>query len=92
VSPEEAEWIVTTAQPPFPSEIGDGKLVIWGQTETGRYLQVIFVLKKPQEIDYEGLAVEDWMEVESGNVEEIVRVIHAMELTKAMKKRLKRRR
>jgi hypothetical protein len=28
VSPEEAEWVVAHAQPPFPSQIGDGKLVI----------------------------------------------------------------
>jgi hypothetical protein len=55
-------------------------------------LQVIFGLKRAEEVEYESLSVEDWLEVESGDVAEIVRVIHAMELTAGMKKRLKRRR
>jgi hypothetical protein len=36
---------------------------------------VIYVLKRPQEVSYESLSVEDWLDVESGEVSEIVRVI-----------------
>ena len=88
----EAEDVVRGAEPPFPQAIDDEKLVVWGATEAGRLLQVIFVLKTPDEVAYESLLVEDWMAVEAGDVAEIVRVIHAMELTADMKKRLRRRR
>lgn len=92
VSPEEAQEIVTRVQPPYPMEIGDDKLVVWGQTEHGRYLQIIYVLKKPQEVAYESLTMEDWLDIESGEVTEIVRIIHAMELTPAMKRLFNKRR
>jgi uncharacterized DUF497 family protein len=92
VSPQEAQEIVDGAAAPYPMEIGDDKLVVWGQTSDGRYLQVIFVLRRPEEVEYESLSVEDWLEVESGGVSEIVRIIHAMDLTPAMKRRLARRR
>jgi hypothetical protein len=36
--------------------------------------------------------VEDWIDVEAGEVTELIRVIHAMELTAAMKRRLRKRR
>ena len=92
VRPEEAEEVVVGVRPPFPMEIGDEKLVVWGQTDDGRYLEVIFVLKPPQDVLYESLTAEDWHEVESGRATEIIRVIHAMDLTPAMKKRLRKRR
>jgi hypothetical protein len=92
VSAAEAQEAILAAQPPFPQEIGDGKLVVWGQTAGGRYLQVIFVLKTPREVPYESVAVEDWLEIENRRVNRIVRVIHAMELTPSMKKRLRKRR
>ena len=92
VSPAEAQEVVAGAEAPFPREIGDDKLVVWGQTTAGRYLQVIFVLKLPHEVPYESLSVEDWLEVEAGRSTEIVRIIHAMDLTLAMKKRLRKRR
>jgi hypothetical protein len=92
VSPAEAQAVVAAAEPPFPREIGDDKLVVWGPTIAGRYLQVIFVLKPPHEVPYESLSMEDWLEVEAGRATEIVHIIHAMDLTFAMKKRLHKRR
>src|SRR5258708_5517440 len=88
VSPEEAEDVVRTAEDPFPQSIEDDKFVVWGATESGRYLQVIFVMKTPDEVSYESLAVEDWMDVEVGGIAEIIRVIHAMDLTPRMKRGL----
>lgn len=92
VAPEEAEFVIAGAEAPFPRTIEDDKFVVWGATESGRLLQVIFVLKLPAEVGYESLSVEDWLAVEAGEVAEIVRVIHAMELTPGMKRRLRRRR
>ncbi len=80
------------AQPPFPQAIEDDKFVVWGPTESGRLLQVIYVLKTPAEISYESLAVEDWMRIEAGQIAVVVRVIHAMELTPSMKRLLRKRR
>jgi uncharacterized DUF497 family protein len=92
VSPEEAQEVVAGAKPPFPHEVGNEKLVVWGQTGSGRYLQVIFVLKPPQLVEYESVLLEDWLEIESEGIGEIVRIIHAMDLTPDMKKRLRKRR
>lgn len=92
VSPQEAEEILASVQSPYPMEVGGDKLVVWGQTNRGRYLQVIYVLKRPEEVEYESLSIQDWLAVELAGVTEIVRVIHAMELTAAMKKRLHKRR
>ncbi len=47
VLPEEAEDVLRHAQPPYPRAIGGGKLVVWGQTEGGTYLQVIFIFSPP---------------------------------------------
>ena len=92
VSPAEAEEVVRDARDPFPATIEGEKFVVWGATESGRHLQVIYVLKKPDEVSYESLAVEDWMAVEAGEVVEVIRVIHAMDLTPRMKRAFRKRR
>jgi uncharacterized DUF497 family protein len=92
VSPEEAEYVVRHAANPFPQTIEDDKFVVWGATETGRHLQVIYVLKMPGEVSYESLSVGDWMAIEAGEFAEVVRVIHAMDLTERMKRSLRKRR
>jgi hypothetical protein len=43
VEPSEAEYVVLNARPPYPEKIGDGKWRVWGQSQYGRYLQVIFL-------------------------------------------------
>jgi hypothetical protein len=45
VLPEEAEYVVNHAVASYPEIIGDGKWRVRGQTSTGRYLQVIFVIE-----------------------------------------------
>src|SRR4051794_20372060 len=92
VACEEAEQVVRNAAEPFPQTIEDDKLVVWGATDSGRYLQVIYVLKTPDQVSYESLSVEDWMGVEDGDINEVIRVIHSMDLTPEMKRRLRRRR
>ncbi len=79
------------AAAPFPETIEGDKLVVWGKSGAGRYLQVVYVLKPPHEVAYESLAVQDWMTAEGGQDEDVVRIIHAMDLTARMKRRLRKR-
>lgn len=44
VTPEEAEYVVNHAKPPFPQRIDDEKRIVWGQTRNGTYLQVIYLI------------------------------------------------
>jgi uncharacterized DUF497 family protein len=44
VSCDEAEMVVRQAKPPFPQQIGEDKLLVRGQGQGGRFLQVIYVL------------------------------------------------
>jgi uncharacterized DUF497 family protein len=38
VRPEEAEFVADNAEPPWPEQKGDDKLLVWGATESGRLL------------------------------------------------------
>ena len=44
VDPSEAEQVVAGAMAPFPYVQADEKYLVWGATEDGRLLQVIFVI------------------------------------------------
>ena len=44
VDPAEAETIVRQARAPFPQQIGDDKLLVMGNGNGGRFLEVIYVL------------------------------------------------
>lgn len=70
VMPDEAEWVVNHPPRSYPAGAGNGKVVVRGQTNAGRYLQVIYLLE----------------------VDEIVFVIHARDLTENERCRLRRRR
>lgn len=47
VSPEEAEFVVNHVASGFPRREGDGKYRVWGQSQRGRYLQVIYIFSPP---------------------------------------------
>ena len=64
-------------------------MLVWGRTRMGRLLQVIFVLKAPDEIAFESLTIDQWSDIAEGD--RIIYVVHAMELTPAMRKRYRRR-
>lgn len=36
--------MVDYAKRPFPQRVEEGKHVVWGQADSGRYLQVIYIL------------------------------------------------
>ena len=44
IRPEEAEDVVHGAKSPFPLIHGAEKYLVWGATEDGRLLQVVFVI------------------------------------------------
>jgi len=44
VDPQEAEEVVAGALPPFPLAQADQKYLVWGPTEEGRLLQIVFVI------------------------------------------------
>ena len=92
MTPEEAEFVVENVRPPFPQHIGDGKRRVWGATAAGRLLQVIYVLKRHDEVAYDSVASLDWLKLQASPMAEIVLVIHAMDLTDDMKRQLRRRR
>jgi len=43
IQPDEAEYIVERAKPPYPQMIGEDKRLVVGRLADGRYLQVIYV-------------------------------------------------
>lgn len=43
--PDEIEYVVCHATPPFPRIVGDAKRLVWGRTPVGEYLQVVYVLE-----------------------------------------------
>lgn len=44
VSAEEAEFVMENAGRGFPRSEGNGKYRVWGQSESGEYLQVVFII------------------------------------------------
>ncbi len=92
VTPAEARFVVENARPPFPQEVGDGKRRVWGATEGGRMLQVIYVLKDQGEVEFGSVDELDWARLQDSPGAKIARVIHAMDLTTDMKRQLRRRR
>jgi uncharacterized DUF497 family protein len=92
VKPVEAEFVVQNAAIPYPENLGDQKWLVWGPTAGGRLLQVVFVLKAQDEVEFGAVALLDWLALESTTSTKITRVIHAMELTPDMKRLLRRRR
>ena len=44
VTPQVAEEVVQAARGRYPRRIGEDKLLVWGMSEQGEMLQVVFVL------------------------------------------------
>jgi hypothetical protein len=50
VWPHEAEQVVRQARSPYPLYRADGKWLVWGRGQGGRYLQVVFVLDEDEAV------------------------------------------
>ena len=83
---EQVEYVVRNASEPYPKHIGDAKVLVRGQTESGFWAQAIFVFASDAvDIDYADVdlaALDD----------ESVYVIHARPMTEQETKALRRRR
>jgi hypothetical protein len=73
----EVEYMVRNAGKGFPRKVGDGKWVVKGSTEAGRFLQVIFIFPEDDDIDVDSLSVADLIDYSEGNAK-VIYVIHAM--------------
>jgi hypothetical protein len=91
VDPDEANEVLADMQPPFPQALENGKLLAWGQTLEGRFLQIIFVHRTVQSLDWELLNWEDRMALQDYDGVEVLYVIHARDLTPDEKRQLRRR-
>lgn len=47
ITTEEAEHVVTNAHPPYPEEVTRGKYLVVGQTASGDYIQVVYLIDSP---------------------------------------------
>jgi hypothetical protein len=89
VAPGEAEYVVRNAARPYPKPMPHGKFLVWGQTEAGRYLQVVYVERDPEQVEPDELsaaAIAALMEDDA----EFIYIIHAMQFSASMKHRHKR--
>jgi uncharacterized DUF497 family protein len=50
LTPEETEFAVTHARRPWPHITGERKRLVWGQTASGDYLQVVYVLEEDKSV------------------------------------------
>jgi len=91
VTRTEAEYVGQHSGPPFPREIGRRKFLVRGKTAAGRYLQVIYVVRSDEEIDYERLTLTDMIELTETSGP-ILYIIHARDLTRREKAKLRRNR
>ncbi len=91
VTPREAEFLVRHVRSPFPESTRDGKFRAWGQTQEGRYLQVVFVYSEDEDVDIKSLDPLDRLVFADG-LESVIYVVHARELEESEKKQLRRRR
>jgi uncharacterized DUF497 family protein len=91
VTSEEVNYVLAHSHSPFPEEIGEGKYWVRGQTQAGRFLQVIFVYRRIETLDWQVLDWEDRLVLLEEEADEVVYVIHARELTDREKRALRRR-
>jgi hypothetical protein len=74
----EAEHVVRHAVAPYPRADADGKWLVWGATEHGRFLQIIFVLVSFEDVhahEFQRLELHTRAALEDG--EQAVRIIYA---------------
>jgi len=88
VSPDEAEYVIERAMPPFPRTAGDGKFILWGRTDYGSCLQVGFVYLTDERVDVSRLQPMELLDFEAGG--KVLYVFHAMPMTSDQKRQYRR--
>jgi hypothetical protein len=74
---------------PIHNPLGGEKYSVWGQTVTGRLIQVIFAYRSDEEVDIAELSPLDRLRFQEG--EEVIYVIHARDLAPQEKRQWRRR-
>jgi hypothetical protein len=85
------EHVLHYASPPYPEYLGAGKYRVRGQTRSGTHIQVIFVHKSAEDVDFEKMSIEELIRLESAKGP-YAYPIHARELIGREKRREGRRR
>lgn len=78
----DAKYIVEHAEPPFPREIGDEKYLVWGQTASGDYLEVIFAFRVSEDLAFSDLDISDWGAMIDYPATVSIYICHAMPMKK----------
>jgi uncharacterized DUF497 family protein len=79
VTPEEAKEVAHGAKRPYAMNMGNGKWLVRGATKRGRFLQVIYVYRPIDDVDFDTVDPEDRVHLQESD--ELGYVIHARELT-----------
>jgi hypothetical protein len=74
----DAKYVIEHSEPPFPREIGNDKLLVWGQTKTREYLEVVFAFKLPDDLEFTSLEFLDWISALDYQGTVAIYIIHAM--------------
>ena len=90
VVPAEAEYVVRRERRPFPEPVGGGKWYVAGKTAEGRWLQVVYVLLDPENVQPDSLSVADMIAFGEFGAQ-VALIIHARELTDDEKRRIRKR-
>lgn len=88
LGPDEAEYVVEHATPPFPRAVADGKFIVWGRTGDGSYLQVGFVYLPDERVDITRLEPAQILDFQSGV--EVIYIFHAMPMTAGQKRQYRK--
>ena len=88
VKPEEAQEVGERAKRRFPRKIEDEKFLVWGQSVTGRWLQVILVHLPDESVDFGSLSPIERIRFEGG--ESVGLIIQAREMTADQKRQYRR--
>jgi hypothetical protein len=88
IGPDETEYVVEHASPPFPRAAGDGKFIVWGRTQDGSQLQVGFVYLPDERVEIPRLKVADILEFQENA--KVLYVFHAMPMTAAQKRQYRK--
>ena len=78
VESHEAEYVVRHAKRPYARRVSDVKWLVRGRTLGGRAIHVVYVIRRPEEIDIRLLTQSERVALEAG--EAAAYVIHAREL------------
>ena len=90
VRPEEAEEVASRPAHPYPQHLDEDKWLVRGVTAGGRFLQVIYVWRPVEQIDFDLIAPEDALILDA--IDKIRYVIHSRDLTSTERRALKQRR